>query len=82
MTSVPVSDEEIIEKPSAEVVSDPETGEVILDFNEEITEEKAQGTAQDRQRNPQGLLHRQNHVRNFPFGPRFSPTRWIRARKP
>ena len=40
MTSVPVSDEEIMEKPSAEVVSDPETGEVILDFNEEITEEK------------------------------------------
>ena len=40
MTSIPVSNEEIMEKPSAEVVSDPETGEVILDFNEEITEEK------------------------------------------
>ena len=40
MSSIPVSDEEIMEKPSAEVVSDPETGEVILDFNEEITEEK------------------------------------------
>ncbi len=40
MSSIPVSDEEIMEKPSAEVVSDPETGEVVLDFNEEITEEK------------------------------------------
>ncbi len=40
MSSIPVSDEEIMEKPSAEVVPDPETGEVILDFNEEITEEK------------------------------------------
>jgi len=40
MTSVPVSEEEIIGKPSAEVVSHPETGEVILGFNEEITEEK------------------------------------------
>ncbi len=40
MTSIPVSEEEIIEKPSAETVSDPETGEVILAFNEEITEEK------------------------------------------
>ena len=40
MTSIPVSDEEIMEKPSAEMVSDPETGEVILNFNEEITEEK------------------------------------------
>ncbi len=38
--SIPVSDEEIMEKPSAEIVSDPETGEVILDFNEDITEEK------------------------------------------
>ena len=40
MTSIPVLEEEIIEKPSAETVSDPETGEVILAFNEEITEEK------------------------------------------
>ena len=40
LSSVPVSDEDILEKASAEVVSDPETGEVILDFNDEITEEK------------------------------------------
>ncbi|MCY4262834.1 MAG: DNA-directed RNA polymerase subunit beta, partial [Candidatus Dadabacteria bacterium] len=43
MTSIPVSHEEILEKPSAETVSDPETGEIILSFNEEITEEKLSG---------------------------------------
>lgn len=37
---IPVADEDILEKASAEIVSDPRTGEVVLDFNEEITEEK------------------------------------------
>ena len=40
ITSVPVSLEELLGKPSAETISDPETGEVRLGFNEEITPEK------------------------------------------
>ena len=40
LSSIPVSDEDILEKASAETVRDPKTGEVILDFNEKITEEK------------------------------------------
>ena len=40
VTAIPVADEDILEKASAEIVSDPRTGEVVVDFNEEITEEK------------------------------------------
>ncbi len=40
VTSIPVSKEDLLGKPSAQVVEDPETGEVVLDFNEEITEDK------------------------------------------
>ncbi len=40
VTVIPVADEDILEKASAEIVSDPRTGEVLLDFNEEVTDEK------------------------------------------
>lgn len=40
VSAIPVSDEDMLEKASAEIVSDPRTGEVVLDFNDEITEEK------------------------------------------
>ena len=50
MTSIPVSDEEIIEKPSAEMVSDPETGEVILGFNEEIQKKNSRNYAESAEK--------------------------------
>lgn len=39
IVSIPVAEEDIIGKPAAEAIVDPETGEVVLDFNQEITEE-------------------------------------------